>query len=74
MPVVAETMADGNGNFNFGEVRPGHYVLRIKSANLEDSFDVEVVRNKKTKSILLDISPVFPDCTGGHLLQAESEN
>jgi hypothetical protein len=67
---IAITKADANGNFDFGEVAAGHYYLRLQAnapEEMEDLFEVEVTgRVRPTESILIDISPVHPDCSGGH--------
>ena len=42
----------------------GHYTLRIDGGSL---FDVEVKDLPRvTASLTIDVSPVSPDCTGGH--------
>jgi len=65
--VVKTVETDNNGNFNFGPVKTGHYRLRIDE---KDSFDVEVKQDlpRVTESVIVDVSPVHPDCTGGHEL------
>jgi hypothetical protein len=67
---IAVVKTDANGNFDFGKVGIGHYYLHVDakdSGAMEDSFEVEVTdRARLTQSILIDISPVHPDCTGGH--------
>ena len=60
---------DANGKFDFGAVRTGHYTLRIDEEKWphSDFFDVEIKGPPNPKeSELIDISPVSPDCTGGH--------
>lgn len=63
--VVKTIETDGHGNFDFGPLKTGHYILRIDG---EDLFDVEVKEDvpRVTDSVIVDVSPVFPDCTGGH--------
>jgi hypothetical protein len=70
MPIrTVET--DVNGKFDFGPVNAGHYTLIIGDA---DSFNVEVKDNpKRTATITIDVSPVSPDCTGGHELLVKTE-
>ncbi len=67
---IAVTKTDGHGNFEFGKVDIGHYYLRLQAKApeaMEDLFEVEVTdKVRPTASILMDISPVHPDCTGGH--------
>jgi len=66
-PVVARVITDKDGRFDFGVVQKGHYRLKIRGTDLEDVFEVEVVeRVARTEHILLDVSPVRPNCTGGH--------
>lgn len=58
---------DENGGFDFGFLEKNHYTLRIDSGDLSDQFDVEVTDlPRNTDSVVIDISPVLPDCTGGH--------
>jgi hypothetical protein len=55
---------DDQGNFDFGPLRIGHYTLRIDN---NDVFDVEVKDLPRvTDLVTIDVSPVYPDCTGGH--------
>jgi hypothetical protein len=71
--VVARATADADGNFGFGALAAGHYTLRVSSGALQDSFDIEIVNDKRAAtSVLIDISPAYPDCTGGHELMAKA--
>ena len=65
---VATASSDSSGHFDFGSSVPeGHYYLEISSADLRDWFDVEIAKKvKSTKGVLIDISPNYPDCKGGH--------
>jgi hypothetical protein len=64
---VARTRTDKNGWFDFGPVAKGHYTLVIRAGELSDVTDVEVnPAAPKTDYVKIDISPNFPDCTGGH--------
>jgi hypothetical protein len=64
---VAQVKADAAGYFDFGSIPEGHYRLKIVGTNLQDSFDVEITQSvPATTSIVIDISPIHPDCTGGH--------
>ena len=55
---------DDRGSFDFGPLKLGHYTLRIDD---KDLFDVEIKDlPQKTESVTIDISPISPDCTGGH--------
>ena len=62
--LIRTVETDHRGNFDFGPLRIGHYTLRI-----DDSvwFDVEVKDLPQvTESVTIDVSPFYPDCTGGH--------
>ncbi len=67
---IAVVKTGAKGNFDFGKVDVGHDYLHIDakdSGAMEDWFEVEVTdRLRPTLSIVIDISPVHPDCTGGH--------
>jgi hypothetical protein len=59
--------SDSSGRFDFGSMPDGHYFLEIESEDLHDFFEVEITQKvPKTKSIKVDVSPVTPDCKGGH--------
>jgi hypothetical protein len=62
--LIKRVETDNHGNFDLGLVRTGHYTLRIDD---NDLFDVELKDLPLvTKSVTIDVSPVYPDCTGGH--------
>ena len=65
---IGRAATDSHGNFDFGTLPKGHYLLEIAlNGSGVDWFDVEITNNTKaTKSVLIDISPVAPDCSGGH--------
>jgi hypothetical protein len=67
---VAVINTDGHGNFDFGAIPNGHYSLAIdvKDSNrLGGWFDVEVTDSvRPTKDIVVDVSPIAPNCVGGH--------
>ena len=66
-PVLAEIHVDRVAAFDFGELPSGHYTLEIRFPGGEDRFDVEVTKLPRlTKAVTIDVSPVFPDCSGGH--------
>lgn len=66
-PVLAEIHVDRFGAFDFGGLPSGHYTLEIEFPGGGDSFDVEVTKlPRPTQSVTIDVSPVFPDCSGGH--------
>jgi len=57
-----------DGKFDFGILKPSHYSLIIEGekGSLSGWFQVEVKGTPKPKeSETIDISPVYPDCTGG---------
>ena len=65
---VAVTRADENGRFDFGALREGHYTLVIDwPTEYANFFDVEIKKlPAETSSVTMDVSPVDPDCSGGH--------
>lgn len=64
---ISAITADSDGKFDFGPIPKGHYSLKIDSDQNNDWFDVEVIDTaRKTDHVTIDISPVSPDCTGGH--------
>ena len=72
--IVRQVETDENGRFDFGTLPTGHYTLVISSGSGVDRFDVEVKPlQKPTESVTIDISPVYPDCTGGHEFISVSE-
>lgn len=69
--LVKAVETDDQGSFDFGQLRIGHYTLRIDDDN---SFDVEIKDlPQKTESVLIDASPVYPDCSGGHEFHRKDE-
>jgi hypothetical protein len=72
LPLVRAVETDTKGVFDFGSVGTGHYTLVIDGGS---SFDVELEENSKGRSetLTIDVSPVFPDCTGGHELTVNIE-
>jgi len=62
--IVETVYTDDHGNFDFGPLKIGHYALRIDD---NDIFDVEVKELPRiTTSVTIDVSPIHPDCKGGH--------
>jgi hypothetical protein len=71
---LARTVANSAGEFEFGRLKEGHYALFIKGGGMQDLFDVEITNKvPHTKEVTLDISPIFPDCTGGHEFEVQAE-
>ncbi|HEV2400355.1 MAG TPA: hypothetical protein VGS27_25680 [Candidatus Sulfotelmatobacter sp.] len=70
LKLVSSVNADAHGNFDFGPVRQGHYILNIgadDSRLFGGMFEVEVTDTvRATKSVTIDVSPIHPDCRGGH--------
>ena len=68
MPLVKTVKTDNGGRFDFGELPEGHYTLVIDwPSEYAEWFDVEIKKlPKPTTSVKIDVSPVYPDCTGGH--------
>jgi hypothetical protein len=67
-PLKAVT-TDTHGKFDFGSVKPSHYYLKIEDEKgpLSALFQVEVRDTQNpNQSEIIDVSPVYPDCTGGH--------
>jgi hypothetical protein len=65
--IVKQVIADDRGDFDFGTLPAGHYTLLIASSRGEDVFDIQVTTLKQpTASVTVDVSPNYPDCTGGH--------
>ena len=68
MPLVKTVKTDRSGRFDFGDLQEGHYTLVIDwPSEYAEWFDVEIKKlPKSTASVKIDVSPVYPDCTGGH--------
>jgi hypothetical protein len=66
-PLVKTIETDGEGKFDFGPLKTGHYELVAGEVLSLESFDVEVKELPRvTESVTIDASPFLPDCTGGH--------
>lgn len=67
-PFIKAVTTDKNGKFDFGNVPAGHYTLVIDWPVADgNSFDVEIKNSTaETSSVTIDVSPVDPDCRGGH--------
>jgi hypothetical protein len=66
---IKTVLTSADGRFDFGTLRPSHYYLRIEDekSSLSDWFEVEVREPPNPEeSVMIDISPVHPDCSGGH--------
>lgn len=75
MRVVKRVETDKHGYFDFGPVLDGHYKLAIDAAwGGTELFDVQILQlPRRTASVTIDISPVYPDCKGGHEFIAVAE-
>ena len=73
---LAQTVSDKAGEFAFGPLKDGRYAFHVKGSGMDDWFVVEIANKPPaTKRIMVDISPIHPDCSGGHaiLIQAETK-
>jgi len=70
LQLIAAVTTDAHGNFDFGQIPNGHYVLTVKAENpslMGGFFEIEITdKVQATRSITIDMSPIHPDCTGGH--------
>lgn len=76
LPAIKKVVTDKEGKFDFGSLKPDHYILVIadKNDDLGDEFDVEVRGSPNKKEFeTIDISPNYPDCTGGHEFMIHSK-
>jgi hypothetical protein len=74
-PLVKTARADKDGRFDFGVLQEGHYTFVVDwPSEYAESFDVEIKKlPRSTSSVKIDVSPVYPDCTGGHEFVAFSD-
>ena len=64
---IKSTESDQDGKFDIGLLPDGHYSLIIDAPWGSQRFDVQIAPQKKaTESVLIDVSPIYPDCKGGH--------
>ncbi len=70
---VAHAVANASGEFQFDQLKEGHYSLHIKGGVADDWFDVEVTNKvSPTDYINIDVSPTTPDCKGGHQFEIKA--
>jgi len=77
LPVVKTVRTDDKGSFDFGPLKTDHYTLIVddESLEVEDWFDVEIMSlPQATQSVKIDVSPVYPDCTGGHEIVVKTQH
>jgi hypothetical protein len=67
-PLIKTVVTDQHGDFDFGVIKEGHYTLVVDwPSEYGDSYDIEIKKlPRTTSSVKIDVSPVYPDCTGGH--------
>jgi hypothetical protein len=69
MAPLKRIVTDAKGKFDFGALSPGHYTLVIEETEWphSDWFNLEVKGPRNPSgSVTIDVSPVSPDCKGGH--------
>jgi hypothetical protein len=60
------TKTDKDGKFDFGTLPSGRYALFVEAPWGTEQFDVEITQLKQTtESVMIDVSPIDPDCKGG---------
>jgi hypothetical protein len=70
-PAIVHVTTSAAGEFEFANIGEGHYRLEISSDDLRD--DERTGKVPANKSIVIDISPIFPD-TGEHEFEAKEKN
>ena len=65
---VKTIRSNEHGFFDFGALQEGHYTLAVETPwGYGDWYDVQVTKAaKRTAAVMIDVSPVYPDCSGGH--------
>jgi len=65
---IATVVTNENGEFDFGAMREGQYALVVDwPFEYSSFFDVEIRKLRvETSAVRIDVSPVNPDCGGGH--------
>jgi hypothetical protein len=72
-PAVAKATTNSAGEFEFKDIKEGHYRLEVDGGALQDMFDVEITKKvPPTAWVTIDVSPNFPDCSGGHEFEVRS--
>ena len=77
---VSSTTADEAGDFRVSQLEPGKYCLDITAPEPKDkselsmhaSFIVDVVASAPNTALVADISPLWPDCSGGSSLELKT--
>jgi len=69
------TKTSQDGSFDFGALPNGHYTLYIQAPWGADRYDVQIAQlADPTESVLIDVSPIYPDCKGGHEFIANTKH
>jgi hypothetical protein len=74
---VTNTKSDTSGGFSIEQIKPGKYCLEITSpkshaeseVSMHASFPVDVVMSAPKAKLTANISPRWPDCSGGQSLK-----
>jgi len=64
-PAIAHVTTNSAGELEFANIGGGHYRLEISSHHLRDLPDEGPGKVPVSESVVIDISPIFPD-TGEH--------
>jgi len=72
-PAIAQVTTNSAGELEFANIGEGHYRLEISSDHQWDLFDEGTDKAPVTKSIVIDICPIFPD-TSEHEFEAKEKN
>lgn len=79
---VSAAKTDQAGNFTISRLEPGKYCLEISALqpkdktelSMHESFVVDVVASAPKADLIADISPRWPDCSGGSSLKLRAVN
>ena len=77
---VSQVQTDQAGNFTISQLKPGKYCLDITGPQTPDankkpmheSFIIDVVASAPKTTLIDDISPRWPDCSGGSSLRLKA--
>lgn len=71
--LVKVVATNAKGQFDFGSLQNGHYILVIDWPTNAGTFDVEIKSSPTpTELVMIDVSPIKPDCKGGHTFKVVS--
>jgi hypothetical protein len=79
---ISSAKTDQAGNFTISPLKPGKYCLDITGSQpkdktellMHDSFIVDVVASAPKADLIANISPRWPDCSGGSSLKLKTVN